>query len=305
MKSAPTSFCLAILYDPANPEPPSNPAAMQKFMQAAAAVGLQAELITADDFERLPQFDALFIRDTTYPNHYSYLFSSRAAEEGLAVIDDPVSILKCNNKALQAQLFARKGISAPRSLVVYRRNVKKIIPAIGLPCVLKLPDSSFSRGVIKVETETELQREIKQLFDKSRLIVAQEYLPTEFDWRIGILDRKPLFVCQYQMAPGHWQIIRHDTDGTLSEGATFALPLEQAPQEAVQLALQAANLIGDGLYGVDVKHVGERYYVIEINDNPNVDAGNEDGVLGDELYRRIMASLLARIQRLKAREVGK
>jgi len=291
---------LAILYDPANPEPPSNPAAMQKFLEAAQEAGLQAELISPDDFERLPQFDALFIRDTTYINHYSYLFSSRAAEEGLAVIDDPVSILKCNNKALQAQLFWRKGIPAPHTLVVHRRNLKKVIPAIGLPCVLKLPDSSFSRGVVKVDTEAALMQEIKRLFEKSRLIVAQEYMPTSFDWRIGILDRQPLFACKYRMVPGYWQIIRHEADGSVSEGATQALPLEEAPQAAVQLALRAANLIGDGLYGVDIKQVGEKYYVIEINDNPNVDAGNEDGALGDELYRRIMASLLARVRRPKS-----
>ncbi len=155
-----TVYRLAILFDPDNPEPPSNPAAMQKFMRAAESVGLRAELISPDDMERVPEFDALFIRDTTYTNHYSYLFSTRAAEEGLVVIDDPNSILKCNNKALQAQLFARHNIAAPRTLVVHRRNVKKIIPTVGLPCVLKLMDSSFSRGVIKVETEAEMQQEL-------------------------------------------------------------------------------------------------------------------------------------------------
>ncbi len=292
-------FRLAILFDPDNPEPPSNPVAMQKFQQAAADVGLQTELISPDDLERVPEFDGLFIRDTTFTNHYSYLFSSRAAEDGLAVIDDPDSILKCNNKALQAKLFERHHIPTPRTLVVHRRNTKKIIPTIGLPCVLKLPDSSFSRGVVKVETEAALQQELKRMFGQSRMIVAQEYLPTAFDWRIGILDREPLFVCQYLMVEGYWQIIKHEADGSLKEGATIALPLAEAPPAALQLALQAANLIGDGLYGVDIKQIGDHFYVIEINDNPNVDAGNEDGVAGDEIYRRIMVSLHARIERHK------
>jgi glutathione synthase/RimK-type ligase-like ATP-grasp enzyme len=298
-------YRLAILFDPDNPEPPSNPSAMQKFLQAAAAVGLRAELISPDDMERVPQFDALFIRDTTYTNHYSYLFSTRAAEEGMVVIDDPNSILKCNNKALQAQLFARHKISVPRTLVVHRRNLKKIIPTVGMPCVLKLPDSSFSRGVVKVQTEAELQQELKRMFGLSKMLVAQEYLPTAFDWRIGILDRQVLFACQYHMVPGYWQIIRHAADGSYEEGATVTMALDQAPPQAVQLALQAANLIGDGLYGVDIKQVGERFVVIEINDNPNIDAGNEDAVLGDELYRRIMASFVARIQRRRAQRAAR
>ncbi len=138
------------------------------------------------------------------------------------------------------------------------------------------------------------------MFSLSKMIVAQEYMPTAFDWRVGILDRQPLFVCQYHMVPGYWQIIQHEADGFWREGATVTLPLEQAPPPAVQLALQVANLIGDGLYGVDIKQVADRYYVIEINDNPNVDAGNEDAVLGDALYRRIMDSFVARIRRRKA-----
>lgn len=293
-------YRLAILVDPENPEPPSNKAAMQKFLHAAAEHDLEVVLITHADFERLPQFDALFIRDTTYTNHYTYLFSSRAAEEGLVVIDDPDSILKCNNKALQAELFKKHDIPTLRTLVVHHRNVRKIIPAIGLPCVLKLPDSSFSRGVIKIESEAELLPQIKTLFEKSKLIVVQEYVPTTFDWRIGILDRKPLFACQYFMVPGYWQIIKHEADGSWNEGPTIALPLEQVPPAIVQLALKAANLIGDGFYGVDIKQVDSHYYVIEINDNPNVDAGNEDAVLHDELYREVMASLLRRIQQRKS-----
>ena len=29
---------------------------------------------------------------------------------------------------------------------------------------------------------------------------AQEYLATDFDWRVGVLDRRPLFACKYFMA---------------------------------------------------------------------------------------------------------
>jgi glutathione synthase/RimK-type ligase-like ATP-grasp enzyme len=60
--------------------------------------------------------------------------------------------------------------------------------------------------------------------------------------------------------------------------------------------LNAANLIGSGFYGVDLKQIGNECYVIEVNDNPNVDAGNEDGVLGPALYREIMGVMKRRIQ---------
>jgi len=36
--------------------------------------------------------------------------------------------------------------------------------------------------------------------------------------------------------------------------------------------------------------------VIEVNDNPNIDAGVEDKVLGQQLYERIMEEFLRRME---------
>ncbi|HUW51266.1 MAG TPA: RimK family protein [Sulfuricella sp.] len=290
-------FDLAILHDPANPEPPSNAKAMQKFAKAAEDLGMAVEFITRADIGRLPEFDALFIRDTTFVNHYTYRFSRRALAERLVVIDEPDSILKCNNKVYLAELLARHNIPTPRTLLVHRDNIARIIPSLALPCVLKQPDSSFSRGVVKVETEAELLPKVSALLAKSELIIAQEWLPTEFDWRVGILDRRVLFVAKYCFPAGHWQIIKRDEQQRkLSEGPTIAISVGETPEEIVRIALKSANLIGDGFYGVDIKQVDSRCYVIEVNDNPNVDAGNEDGVLKDALYREVMGVFLKRIE---------
>lgn len=290
-------FDLAILHDPDNPEPPSNAKAMQKFKKAAEELSMRVELITRTDIGRLPEFDALFIRDTTFVNHYTYRFSRRAFAEGLVVIDEPDSILKCNNKVYLAELLVKHNIRTPKTLLVHRGNVSSIVSGLGLPCILKQPDSSFSRGVTKVEAETELLPKVTKLLAKSALIIAQEWLPTKFDWRVGILDRRVLFVAQYGFPAGHWQVIKRDEQQRkLSEGSTQAIPVDEAPEEVVRIALKSANLIGDGFYGVDVKQVDNHCYVIEVNDNPNVDAGNEDAVLKDALYREVMSVFLKRIE---------
>lgn len=51
------------------------------------------------------------------------------------------------------------------------------------------------------------------------------------------------------------------------------MPVEEVPKKVITTALKAANLIGDGLYGVDLKQNDKGVYVIEINDNPNIDSG--------------------------------
>ena len=295
-------FSLAILRDPDNTEPASNAKAITKFERAAQTLGIATTVIGRHDLGRLARFDALFIRDNTFINHYTYRFSRRAAAEGLVVIDDPLSILRCNNKVYLAELLQQHHIPIPKTLLVHRGNVQDIVPALGLPCVLKQPDSCMSLGVVKAETAEQLNLQVARLLEKSELVVAQEYLPTEFDWRVGILDRRPLFVCKYYMARGHWQIIHHDqAHHTYEEGPTVALPLADAPAEVIRTALKAANLIGDGFYGVDLKETGDRRCVIEVNDNPNVDAGNEDGVLKDALYRHVMDVFATRLARRKGR----
>jgi glutathione synthase/RimK-type ligase-like ATP-grasp enzyme len=293
-------YDLAILHNPDEAEPPSNPEALRRFIKAAENLGLRAELITRDDYARIAEFDALFIRETTSVNHHTYRFAQRASADGLIVIDDPESIVRCTNKVYLAELLDRHDISIPRTVVVHHDNVNNGTTELGFPCVLKRPDSSFSRGVVKVHSEEELHEQLRLLFEDSDLVVAQEFLPTTFDWRIGILNRKPFYACKYFMADDHWQIVRQDRNGDERYGKSETIPVELAPRRVVNAALKAANLIGDGLYGVDVQESNKKYYVIEVNDNPNLDAGVEDAVLRDELYNRIMEYFLDRIERSKA-----
>lgn len=290
---------IAILHDASDPHPPSNALALHKMAEAAETLGMHVEFIGRADYGRLSEFDGLFIRDTTRVNHYTYRFARQAAAEGLVVIDDPDSILKCSNKVYLAELLSQRGIPAPKTLVVHRANLDQVAPTLGFPCIIKQPDSAFSAGVTKVSSEQELQSTAAALFQLSDLFIAQEYLPTDFDWRVGVLDGRALYVAKYFMAPGHWQIIKHDATPEMQEGATTALSVGEAPDEVIAEALRAANSIGDGLYGVDLKQSGGHCYVIEVNDNPNLDAGNEDGVLKDALYREVMGVFLKRIEARK------
>ena len=299
-KKTTARFDIAILHNPDEKEPPSNERAIKKFQKAAEVVGLDSELITRDDIHRLAEFDALFIRETTAVNHHTFRFAQRAAAEGLVVMDDPNSILKCTNKVYLAELLTRHNIPIPKTMVVHKNNLDTVVESLGLPCILKQPDSAFSIGVDKVETEDEFRDHVTRLLSKSDLIVAQEFLPTSFDWRIGICDRRPLYVCRYYMARKHWQIYKRDESGNYhSEGNSDTLSVGEAPDEVVRTALKAANLIGDGLYGVDLKQVGQKCYIIEVNDNPSIDAGTEDYVLKDALYRDIMGIFLKRIETRK------
>lgn len=292
-------YDMAILHNPAEGDlAPSDESALKKIVRAAAAEGINAELITRNESGRLLEFDALFIRETTAVSHHTYRLARRGQAAGMVVIDDPLSILRCSNKVYLAELLTRAKVPTPETTIVHRRNADELATQITYPCVLKRPDSAFSQGVVKANDSDEFLARLAEFFEDSELVIAQRYMRTDFDWRIGVMDGRALFACKYHMARGHWQIAKHDANSPAKPqfGKCDTFPVETAPRKAVATAVKAANLIGNGLYGVDVKEVDGQFYVIEVNDNPNLDSGVEDAVLREELYRRIMESFVRRIE---------
>ena len=167
--------------------------------------------------------------------------------------------------------------------------------ALGFPLVVKIPDGSFSRGVHKVEDLAAFEAIYAKLFEDTDLVLAQKFVPTQFDWRIGVLGGEALFACQYMMARDHWQIIKHGPNGKFDEGHFRTFELEDVPPTVLDLGVRAARAIGDGLYGVDIKETPDGVFVMEVNDNPNLEHGVEDAVLKDELWNRLVRWFTARI----------
>lgn len=295
-------YDLAILHNPHDPLPPSDRRALERFVKAGKSLGVDVDLIEKKDYGRLAEYDALFIRDTTRIGHYTYYFSKKAESEGMVVIDDPASILKCTNKVYLAELLRSNRIPTPKTLIVDKEDLGVLEREFAYPFVLKVPEGSFSRGVFKVDNAEQLKVVAERVLKESELVLAQEFMYTEFDWRIGILNRRPIFACRYFMSKKHWQIVKHGPSGRFTEGAYKTLFVDDAPREVVSVALAAANLIGDGLYGVDLKQQGDKVYVIEVNDNPNIDAGVEDDCLKEELYRIVMREFVYRLERRRAIE---
>lgn len=291
-----SDFDLAILVNPNDPAPPSNPKALKKFIDLAEKMNIYAEIIQPQDLSILSSFDALFIRQSTEVNNEAYAFARKAQQEGIAIIDYPDAILKCCNKVYMAEALENANIDTPKTLIVHKNNRDKVIEQVGLPCVLKAPDSTFSFGVKKAKTEDEYHQLVSEMLKESDLIIAQQFCPSDYDWRIGIIDDKAFFACKYYMTKGHWQIYnwnakkKNDQDGNVD-----CLPIGDVPKKVLKMALKSAKLMGLGLYGIDIKVVDKKPMVIEINDNPNIDFGVEDLFYGNAVYVDILNALKTRL----------
>jgi glutathione synthase/RimK-type ligase-like ATP-grasp enzyme len=288
-------YSLAVLHDPQEELPPSSLGTLKHFQKIADKRSVAVELITRKQLAELAEFDGLFIRATTSIDSFTYRFAQRARTEGMPVIDDPQSMIRCTNKVYLHELMESQGVPVPPTVTLAEdEDLAKAERLLGWPMVVKIPDGSFSRGVHKVENAEALKKLSDELYEDTDLLLAQKFMPTKFDWRIGVLDGEPLFVCQYRMARGHWQVIKHGPNGA-REGGSTTIAVADAPPRVVEVALKAARAIGDGLYGVDIKESDGAIAVIEVNDNPNLEHGVEDLVSKDEIWTRLLDWFIKRI----------
>ena len=286
---------IAVLLDDADPFSASSAETLEQLARVAAGMNVHVAQVESGDLRRLPEYDALFIRSLTGVRLPSFQFALRAEALDMPVLDDPQSIIRCSNKVFLEELLRREGVPLPRTRIITAHTPWSQVAELGLPFVIKSPDGSFSAGVHRIGSRDEFEARTRELLEHSPLLIAQEWLPTDFDWRITILGGRVLFAARYFMARGHWQI-RSEEGGVERYGNVEAVPRSAAPRDVVTVALRAARLIGDGLYGVDLKETARGPVVIEVNDNPNLDAGYEDSADGDVVYEDIIRYFLKRIE---------
>jgi glutathione synthase/RimK-type ligase-like ATP-grasp enzyme len=292
-----SKYDLAVLYDPNEKMPPSSPESIKHMARIAEKHSVDIEPITRRQLAELAEYDGLFIRENTTIDNHTYRFARRAWQEGMPVIDDPISMIRCTNKVFLMELLSQNQVVTPPTVILAEdSDLTKAMDELGLPLVVKIPDGSFSRGVHKVESSEAFKRIADELFEETDLLLAQKFLPTEFDWRVGVLAGEPLFVCQYRMARGHWQVVKYRPDGSSQEGGFRTFEVEKAPRELIDIAVRAARPIGEGFYGVDIKETPTGFVVMEVNDNPNLEHGIEDQVGKDEIWIKLLKWFIERFE---------
>jgi glutathione synthase/RimK-type ligase-like ATP-grasp enzyme len=275
---------------------PREERALENFKQAAVRLGHEFDFMFREDVSAIRGYDAVFIRATTDPLFMAYVVSRTAFELGLKVIDDPKSIQICGNKIHQYALFEKYGVPHIPTLFInkdefHHRQILEIFREFGKPVVIKAPYTSFSRYVEKVACETSFREVALRFFRKSDVLTVQKFMPTAFDWRVGVLNDEILYVCKYMIPKGRW---KHGAKlrgkPTVIWGRTFSMKRENAPVRLKEVALKACGIIGHGLYGVDIKEVNGEYVVVEVNDNPSIYAGYED-LRNQDVYGKIISYL--------------
>jgi len=275
---------------------PKEAKALQNFKMAAETMGHEFDFMFRENLLAIPKYDAVFIRATTDPLFTAYIVSKTAWELGLKVVDDPKSIQICGNKIHLYELFKKYDVPHIPTVFLnkdelHHKRILDIFRTFGRPVVVKAPYTSFSKYVEKVACETSFRDVAKRFFKKSDVLVVQKFMPSAFDWRVGVLNGEVLYVCKYMVPKGRWKHgAKRRGKPSFVWGRTISLKRENAPVKLKETALKACEVVGRGLYGVDIKEIDGDYIVVEVNDNPSIYAGHED-LRNKDVYNKIIEYL--------------
>src|SRR5947208_7719933 len=111
-------YDLAVLYDPNEKMPPSSQTRIKHLVRMAEKLSVDIEPITRRQLAELGGYDGLFIRETTSIDNHTYRFARRASQEGMPVIDDPVSMIRCMNKVFLIELMSSNQVRMPPTVIL-------------------------------------------------------------------------------------------------------------------------------------------------------------------------------------------
>jgi len=254
--------------------------ALIRCRDVAENLGHEVDFLFPVDINKIPKMDALFIRARTDPMNVTYVAARMASFHNIPVIDDPQSIQICGDKINMYSHLIKKQVALPKTVFLSKQDlsvecVTHLFDTLGTPLILKEPSTSFSLRVERVTDIAGFFRVARRFNRLSDWIVVQQYIESKYDWRVGVLDGKLLYICKYTI-PSVTFKIQASVNGHIVYCGVESVPPEAVPPHVIQLGIDAANAIGHGLYGVDIKNNNGDAYVIEVNDNPSIESGEDD-----------------------------
>ncbi|WP_308344858.1 RimK family alpha-L-glutamate ligase [Streptomyces sp. ISL-94] len=185
---------------------------------------------------------------------------------GVETLNRAATIETCNDKGLQALLFAQHGIPHPVSRHAFSyEQVREAVSELGWPAVIKPVSGSWGRGVTRMTDEECVDawvggRESADAAGKLFPVLVQAYIDKPgHDLRVVVVGRTP--VVAIQRVSADWRTNTHLGAEVLRVEIT---------DEIEKRCAQVVDALGDGFYGVDLvedRSTGE-LMVLEVNANP-------------------------------------
>ncbi len=185
---------------------------------------------------------------------------------GAFCLNSSISIARSRDKLRSLQLLSRKDIPMPRTgFANSPADTKALVEMVGgAPLILKLLESTQGKGVVLAETMKAAESVIDSFKSLQANFLVQEFIAEAVgrDIRCFVIGNKVVASMQ-RIAQGD------DFRSNLHKGGR-AEPIDITPEER-RIAIQAADVMGLHVAGVDLIRSPRGPMVLEVNSSPGLE----------------------------------
>jgi ribosomal protein S6--L-glutamate ligase len=183
---------------------------------------------------------------------------------GVPVVNNSVPIARSRDKLRCLELLARFGLDIPRTVMAHdRANLAKLVQEVGgLPAIIKLSRGTQGVGVMIASTMAEVRTILETFSGLGEEIVLQEFVTESKgrDVRALVVGGKVVGAMRRQAKK------KGEFRSNLHRGGEGA-PITLSP-EYEQAAIQAAQVVGLEIAGVDMLEAKRGPKIMEVNSSP-------------------------------------
>lgn len=182
---------------------------------------------------------------------------------GVVLINSSDSIMASRDKLLAHQLLAAAGVPFPRTVLARQpSDVANMVRLVGgPPVILKLLSGTHGKGVMLGKDLDDIQASLETVWALNQTLLIQEYVDhsPSSDIRVLVIGGRVLGAMKRTASLGRFRANVHQGANVESYALT---------EELEWLALQASEVMGLDIAGVDLVEAKEGYAVIEVNSAP-------------------------------------
>ncbi len=246
-------------------------------IEAARARGIELERLVDSELcleltEPKTEFDAILQRSSSYART---LYTSFYYEQAGAFVCNPYAAHHlCGDKFLASTLLAKAGIPTPRTFGAFTPDsaTKTVqasttpgtasVPPLSFPIVMKPVFGSWARMVHKLNDNEALDAELENREEMGHAFQKVYYLQEHInkpgrDIRAFVVGNECIGAIYRNATEKSGWITNTGRGGTASKC--------EVTDELNDLAVRAANVFGEGIYGVDMMESGNGLVVHEVN----------------------------------------
>ncbi len=208
--------------------------------------------------------DAVMPRDGAETTDHALAVVQQFQDGGVHVVNDARSIAVSRDKFRSLQRLHTHGVPVPRTVLhSHPEDVDAILAQVGgLPAVLKLRVGTGGVGVMIAETRQSLASILDVFWEMEEPVLVQEFVAESAgtDVRALVVGSEVVAGMRRQAKGGEFRANIH------LGGAAEAVDLDEASR---RVAVDAADLMGLDIAGVDLLQTQEGPKVIEVNSAPD------------------------------------